>query len=138
MKERLCIDKIRNLNRINYDSMDSAIRRIIVSKLSYLNDLNLYLDDLVANSFIVLLRSVNRFDSSKSQFQTYAYNRIVAASKKLYYSLKFPYSGIKALMGRSKKDQEGFFTSNLAYLMSVDELEFEISDEFTVEDITCS
>jgi hypothetical protein len=127
--------RVNNIDRTNFKALDSSLRKIIISKLSHFNDIHDYLDDLVSNAFIVLSASAKRYNSSKSSFSTYCYSRVVSSSKKLYYSLKYPYSGIIALMGKTKKEQDAFLTSVLSNLSSIDELDIEIPDKTEIMEI---
>lgn len=128
MKYRITLDSINNINRSNFKALDCVLRRIIVSRMSHFPDLYDYLDDLVSNAYIVLTASARRYDSSKCNFSTYSFNRVVASSKKLYHSLKYPYSGIIALMGKTKKEQEAFLSSSMSTISSLDELDIDIPD----------
>jgi hypothetical protein len=122
MKEHILLEDITCLNKSNFSHVEGSIRSIIKSRLSIYNDLNDYLDDLVSNAFIVLLRSAKRYNPDKSKFSTYVFNRVVSSSRKLYMALKFPYGGIKALSGKSKVLQSLFLESNLAYFGNPEEL----------------
>lgn len=135
MRYRITLDSVNNIDRVNFKALDSSLRKIIISKLSHFNDIHDYLDDLVSNAFIILSTSAKIYNSSKSSFSTYCYNRIVSSSKKVYYSLKYPYSGIKALMGKTKKEQEAFLTSTLSYINSLDDLDIEIPDNIDITEI---
>jgi hypothetical protein len=128
MSDKISLGDISNIDSKLFNKLKLSIRKIIVSKFFYFSDLDDYLDDLVSNAFIVLLRSVKRYESTKSSFSTYVYNRIYSSSKKLYYSLKYPYGGIKSLMGRTKAEQEQFLGSSLAFIVGIDDLLYDIED----------
>lgn len=134
MTGKLSVEALSNMNRFKFYKVKDMVRRIIISKLSKYMDLDEYMEDLVSNAFIVLLRSVNSYNSGKSQFSTYAYNRIVASSKKLYLSLKYPYAGIIALTGKKRELQDLFLSSSLAYISSIDDMDIELPDLKTMED----
>lgn len=134
-KERILLDDLVTLNRSKYHKLSGILKSIIYSKLSHWSDLDNYIEDLLSNAFIVLTTSAKRYDSSKSKFSSYAYNRVIASSKKLYMTLKFPYSGIKALTGKTKVLQEAFLNSNMTYITSIDELDYEIPDPSNLEDL---
>jgi hypothetical protein len=126
MNDRIYLEDIKDMDLNKFKKLSNSMKKIIVSKLSHFSDLDEYLDDLVSNAFIVLLRSGKRYESSKSSFSTYAYNRVHSSSKKMYYALKYPYSGIKSLMGKKKSEQDLFLSSPMAYISSIEDLIYDL------------
>jgi len=104
------------------------LKAIICSRLSGYQDLNIYLDDLVSNALIILIRSYTNYNSRKSKFSTYAFNRIVSGSRKHYLSLKYPYGGMKSLASGYGKKLGEFRSSNLAFILSDYEVYTDIPD----------
>lgn len=134
VKASISMEDILSIDRVRYPKLESSIRSIIYSKLKHLPDIHDYIDDLVSDAFLVVLRSVKRYNSSKSKFSTYVYNRVVASSKKLYLVLKFPYGGIKALTGQTRDKVNIFLDSDRSKICSIDELDLELPDNYTEEE----
>lgn len=133
----LSYEDIQEIEKGNYEAYHRVIRHvkdIIYSKLSGYSDIKTYIDDLTSNAMIVLMRSVKNYNTKKSKFSSYAFNRIVSSSRKCYLSLKYPYSGIKALSGKKKVDLDSFRNSALAYIMYNQDLCIEVSAN-SIDDI---
>lgn len=134
----LCVKDINALRKGNvlaYRKIYTQLKDIIYSKLSGYDDIGIYIDDLISNAFIVLIRTYDRYDSTKAKFSTYAFNRIVSSSRKQYLSLKYPFSGIKALSGKRKVDIDNFRSSSLAYILYSQDLCIEVSSE-SIDDVS--
>jgi len=133
----LCVEDMNALKKgdsIVYRRIYTQLKDIIYSKLSGYEDIGVYIDDLISNAFMVLMRTFDRYDNNKAKFSTYAFNRIVSASRKQYLALKYPFSGIKALSGKRKVDIDNFKSSALAYILYSQDLCIEVSSE-SIDDI---
>ncbi len=136
--EKLQLSDIEDLRKHDLKALDKVrriVKTIIYSRMSSFRDLHVFIDDLVSNAFIVLFRSYTNYDpTKKTEFSTYAFNRIVSSSRKTYLALKYPYGGIKALSGKSKVLQEAFQSSALAYLLSEQDLHTKVSSN-SIDDV---
>lgn len=128
------IDLLKKGNSKSYKKVSNQIRQIVYSRLSYFKDIPSYIDDLISNGILIALRAYETYDSRKSKFSSYLYNKVVSSSKRQYLSLKYPFAGIKALSAGTKAKLEAFTQSPSSLLMSLSELKVDVESR-SIDDI---